>query len=499
MATENSFTRSNGNPYRRIAVNVMGQDKRINIGAISNRAFTSLLQLVTDLEGLKAVGGQLDQGLLSRLEKLDPNIREKLVKVGLLKQQQAMPSFSDFAERYVSDKLNTQSIRARTARVYRGSYSLFIECVGDLRLDQISAETVSTFKIERLKTKDRSTVGTDLKRIKGVLSHAKKTNLISHDPFFGISIPAQILKQDKADKQEREIDATVLNHLMHECPCLEWKVLISIIRWTGCRLGEALILRWSDIRWDEGEIVMRSPKTEAHGKPNRVMPLWLPLKNDLEELSRNSANEPYHILNNILNLSTKPEFEITTDNGNVIREGRYETNAQTHLRRIMKAVGLEWAQPFHAIRTCRRNELERSGIRSTDINAWLGHDARTAARHYSRSQRQDRIHAAQDPNGGGGSIVAAVGPRSAPERLAKNSKVARNTDKTAMRDNAREYEKELITPGGIRTPNPRFRRPKYLSLLFPDASKTPGFPGVFLCPCFNFALLKVGSLIFVGG
>ncbi len=458
MATENSFMR-NGKKYRRIAVNIAGETKRINCGVIAQKAFTSLLAIVNELEGLKAVGGQLDQGLLTRLGKLDPKFRNKLINVGLLKQQQAIPHFSEFSEQYVTNKLDNKELRPRTARVYRGSYNLFIQCVGDLPLDQITSEIIADFKRWRLRDKTSSTVGTDLKRIKGVVDHGIKKSLISQDPFIDIQIPSQKLIQEKADQQELALSHAALENLVNQCPNLEWKVLVSIIRWTGCRLGEVLILRWSDIKWSDDTITMRSPKTESHGKPNRTMPLYSPLRTSLEELRKNSMNEPIHILNDILNLSSKPEFEVTDESGNVIREGRYETNAQTHFRRIMEKAGLDWPQPFHAIRAFRRNELERAACRMADINEWLGHDAKTAARHYSRSGRQDLQKAAKDPNGFCGDIVATVSPRSASDQPAKTSKELRITGKTAIRDNARQYEKVLNTPEGIRTPNPRFRRP----------------------------------------
>ena len=423
MATAHNEKR-NGKTYRRIAVNVYGQVKRINCGILPQKAFNVILGLVDEIEGLKAVGGQIDETLKTRLEKITPKIKEQLTRVGLLRQPKSIPRFSEFAAEFVSQKLAAREIKPRTARAYRGIIKVFVECVGDLKVNEITEETINTFKAERSKNAASSTVGTDLKRVKGVIRHAIKKKWLADDPFADVIIPAQILEPEKVDAQDALLDAQALDHLMDSSPNLEWRILISIIRWTGCRLAEALILRWDDILWDTDEIKMRSPKTVKNKKSVRIMPLWQHLKHDLNVLWDATPDGTGHILNGILNLSEKPEFEISDPvTGEVIREGRYETNAQTTFKKIIERAGLEvWPQPFHAIRGFRRNELERSDYRATDIDAWLGHDARTAARHYSRSSQKDRQRAAVDPNSGCGEIVVARCPRTASDRPTKNPK-----------------------------------------------------------------------------
>ena len=166
--------------------------------------------------------------------------------------------------------------------------------------------------------------------------------------------------------------------------------MLNVVRWTGCRIGEALILRWADVSFDEDDprIELREKDTAHSGtdrskNPTRTVPLFTELRPVLEQ-ARELAGDDEYFFNELGDLRQKPDFELTDENGQRVREGRYETNVGAHLTRAIRRAGLEvWPQPWHAIRDFRLNELSRLGYRDAEISAWCGNSESVRQRHYS--------------------------------------------------------------------------------------------------------------------
>ena len=118
------------------------------------------------------------------------------------------------------------------------------------------------------------------------------------------------------------------------------------------------------------------------------------MRSTLEKHKKNSATED--VLNDIGDLSKKPEFDKTNPDGKMVRAGRWSANLQTTFKKILKRNSIKvWPQPFRAIRKFRINELERDpAFRTTEIWEWTGNNEATAQKHYSKATREDRQRAA---------------------------------------------------------------------------------------------------------
>jgi integrase len=67
------------------------------------------------------------------------------------------------------------------------------------------------------------------------------------------------------------------------CPNGWWKLLVALARFGGLRIpSEAFPLMWADVDWERNRLTVPSPKTEGHGKPHRVIPLFPLLRPHLE-------------------------------------------------------------------------------------------------------------------------------------------------------------------------------------------------------------------------
>ena len=73
--------------------------------------------------------------------------------------------------------------------------------------------------------------------------------------------------------------------VLAKCPNHHWRAIVALARFGGLRTpSETLSLRWVDIDWATGRMVVTSPKTEHHtnGK-RRVVPIFHELRPFLEE------------------------------------------------------------------------------------------------------------------------------------------------------------------------------------------------------------------------
>jgi integrase len=203
--------------------------------------------------------------------------------------------------------------------------------------------------------------------------------LITRNPFSelkGVSVLANrtrdcFIERDVADK------------VIEACPDSQWKLLFALSRYGGLRCpSEHLGLRWSDIDWKRGRIVVRSPKTEHHdGKESRVMPLFPELRPYLEAVRD----------------EMKPGKETPLNAPIITRYRESNVNLRTQLLRIMTGAGVPaWPKLFQNLRASRATELERD-FGGKCAAAWIGHSITVAQKHYWQVTDADFERATGNP------------------------------------------------------------------------------------------------------
>lgn len=407
MATVLKSEKRSKGYYRRISIKIDGTAKRVSFGYMNDKAFHALFDVVEELESIRYVGGIIPQALNEKISKLDNNHRKKLLESDLLFVK-APVTVKELFENFIGLKLKTAD--ARSVRNYRSTVRAFEGYIGaDKRIDRITVGDLKEFLASLNGKKEVSTIANYIKRTSAAFTHAVDNDWIPFNPFSKLKERKsyQIRKSDaKAKAQEELVTADSINKLL-TCRKIilddnenqEWNSLVWLIRWTGCRIAEALILRWEDVDFVKKEITMRGKRKGLIGRPSemhvRAMPFWRPLFPVLADLKAANPNSVY-LFNKIGNLESKPEFDITDKDGSVIRRSRYSANMQTTFKKILTRVELEvWPAPFHAIRAFRINELERDQrYRPVDIREWTGNSEAVAARHYSQSASLDRMTAA---------------------------------------------------------------------------------------------------------
>ena len=107
---------------------------------------------------------------------------------------------------------------------------------------------------------------------------------------------------------------------------------MALSRFGGLRCpSEVLSVRWADVDWKRGRIVVTSPKTEHHeGKGSRVIPIFPELRPTLEEACDAAPEGAVYIVNERYRKSAMGP------------NGWRNCNLATQLNRIRLKAGITW-------------------------------------------------------------------------------------------------------------------------------------------------------------
>jgi len=140
---------------------------------------------------------------------------------------------------------------------------------------------------------------------------------------------------------------------------------IRLLIFTGCRLGEILMLEWTSVDLDKGRLVFKKHKTDQHGA--KIIPLNTPALDLLINLPR-QENNPYAIIGEV--------------------PGNHLINLQKPWRRIRALAGLNDVR-IHDLRHSFASFAVGAGLSLPIIGGLLGHKSvQTTARY---------AHLAHDP------------------------------------------------------------------------------------------------------
>ncbi len=194
-----------------------------------------------------------------------------------------------------------------------------------------------------------------------------RRKLIAENPFADVKSPVA----GTADRQ-RFVTPDEISRILGCCPDRHWRAIVALARYGGLRCpSEVLSLRWQDVDWEAGRVVVQSPKTEHHpGKETRTIPLFPELREYLEE-SFDSAEEGavYVVDERFRKAALRPG-------------GWANANLRTTFTKIIRRAGLQpWPRLFHNLRATRETELAESYPVQV-VTSWLGNTPNIAMKHY---------------------------------------------------------------------------------------------------------------------
>jgi len=353
-----SISRDPGKCKRILFVGSDGRRRSIRLGKLSVKQAESFK---IKLESLIAgrITGNIDAETARWIADLMDDIHAKLATAGLVTARVAIVEITlgVFLDGYLQSRTD---LKPNSQIVYGHTRRTLIEFFGsDKPLRQINARDARAWRVYLAEQGlSEATVNKRCGNAKVFFNVAMKRKLITSNPFTELE-SRSIANKSRQYFLERKDAEKILD----ACGDTEWRLLFALCRFGGLRCpSEVLALQWSDINWQEGRLLIHSPKTERHeGRESRIIPIFPEILPHLRDVF--DAAKP----------GTK--WVIT-------RYRRANQNLRTQLQRIIKKAGLKvWPRLFQNLRASRETELACEYPLHV-ATAWIGNTARIAERHY---------------------------------------------------------------------------------------------------------------------
>jgi integrase len=390
---------------------------------------------------------------IRHIEHEDASLYDKLAEHGLVPPRVVAGQVT--VELLCTSFINNRfgDVKGSTSTIYGHAKRNLMEYFGaGKRADSINAAEAEDWRrwLGRAKDKDnpaaggqgldRETVKLRCRIAKQMFRDAVRRKLLDENPFADLKG-----LQSKGNKEkEYFVTQEEATKILASCPDNEWRLMFALSRYGGMRCpSEHLRLRWRDVDWEHGRIVVHSPKTEHHaGKASRIMPLFPELQPYLQA-AWEAAPEG-------------AEYVIT-------RWRTTETNLRSRLHDIITAAGLQpWPKAFVALRSTRATELREMGFPDHVVNSWIGHSQGVAMRHYLQvtdahfDQALSKKNAARAlhsfPKGSDTGVPVVVPHRKSPRNL--RSGTTRNGKDGRCRTRTRAQVQRFSRVAEMRCENP---------------------------------------------
>ena len=394
-----------------------GQRRTIYLGKYNVRKANSFKVKLEDLLATRSTGP--DEGVTKWLDSLPDDIHGKLARQGLVK-----PRMSYTLESYIDEYVKARKdVKPTTLDSWKQTKRVLIDFFGGERdLRSITSKMATRWR-ESLAEQGLADA-TARKRTsiaKQILKRALADGVVRENPFSHL-VSAAVANESR----DFFIDLALTAQVMDAMPNVQWRVIFGLARYGGIRMPSELIpLKWCDINWERGTILITSPKTEHHkGGQSRLIPLFPELREILLEAFEQAPEGA--------------EYVLADRKANRV-------NLRTQFTRILNRAGIPvWPKLFQNLRATRETEL----VESYPIHVvcdWIGNSPAVADKHYLQTHPEHFLKATQNPT-----QSASAGPRNASQE--EKAQPSMDSD---LRENASDCEtlqKLKPRPGGLEPP-----------------------------------------------
>lgn len=364
-----------------IQFTITGKQRRtLRLGKIGQRTAEKIKMHVEDLAAAKMMRQSVEARTASWVADLDDEMAARLSAVELIEPRVAAPTstLGGFLDDYVSGRVD---VKPATREVWGHTARNLKEHFGEARdVATIHEGDADGFKLYLigLKTLAPTTISKRLKFTRMFFRAMLRRKLIGSNPFAEVSSKAA----GEGDRQFY-VSREATERLLAVCNP-EWRVIFALARYGGLRTpSETFSLRWQDINWETGRIVVTSPKTEHHeGKATRVIPMFPELRPILAESLETAPDGAEYVLANQRSRS-------------LTAKGWRGCNLRTHAERLIKRAGIApWPRLFNSLRASRETELAKEYPIHV-VTAWMGNTPKIALKHYLMTTDADYERAAK--------------------------------------------------------------------------------------------------------
>jgi integrase len=261
-----------------------------------------------------------------------------------------------FIDGYISKR---SDVKGETAKVYKRCRKHLVSYFGaDRPIDEITIGDAKDWRRWLVGKLGKNTIGRTSGIAKQFFHDAVERELISKNPFTKLSTQV-----GSDEKRQYFVSRENAQKVIDACPDAQWQLLFALSRYGGLRCpSEHLALRWCDVDWGSGRIIIHSSKTEHHTDGGiRIIPIFPELRPYLEEVW--DLADP------------GTEFVIT-------RYRDANCNLRTSMEKIIRKAGLTpWPKLFQNLRSTRETELAQE-FPIHVVCKWIGNTETIARKHY---------------------------------------------------------------------------------------------------------------------
>jgi integrase len=303
---------------------------------------------------------------LSQLEKVLRSFHEELGGQGFEKR-----SLSAFCSEWLEEK--EPSVSDATRKFYRKVAQKLLEYFGERAgqpITEVTPGDLVRFRNTLATQTSPSTVNHNLVAVKMIFKAARRLGRIAEDPAEFLA-PIRLF-DDPDETKRRPFTVAELQALLALADD-EWKSMIRIGLYTGARLSDIALLRWSNIDLERGELRFTARKTAK----SVLLPIVGPLQGHIENLA--SSDDPHGFLHPRAAQSfnrRKISASLSNQFGNLLDQAGLrplKTPGASNRRRAN-------ALSFHSLRHTAVSLLKDAGIPMAVVLEMVGHsDAQTNA------------------------------------------------------------------------------------------------------------------------
>jgi len=349
----------------RITVTRGERQKSVHLGRVNKKTAELVLSMVERIVAATASGVSLDAETARWTATIDDALHGKLVKSGVLSERQRR-TLGKFITDYIEERTDWKEW---TATTFGTSMKKMLDFFGkDTPIEKISVDNAVAFRLELQKSGVRrgkkkllseSTVSRTIKQCRHVFRIAKQRKLVAENPFETVKTGSQ-----RNPERLYFVSVEETQPLIDACNSPKQRLIIALARWGGLRCPSELVgLKWSEVNWERNRFIVHSPKTEGHGKAQRIVPIFDELYPFLREAFESAPEGVDRVY---------PEFTARKSLSSFIK------------KRAVRAGVVLWEKPFQNMCSTRATELIET-YPAHVVNAWMGHTEAVAMAHYRQT------------------------------------------------------------------------------------------------------------------
>lgn len=333
-----------------------GSRPSIRLGTITKADAEAITGSIERIVTAKKHGLAVDPETQTWIDRLNDDYAGKLAALGLIPKR-GTATIQGFIKEYIATRTDVQS---NTARNWKNTLAAITKFFGEDRgMRTITAGDADDWRQAMVNEKTaEATISKRIIHARFFFKKALRKKLVTSNPFSDIVAGSQT-----NSARLRFIDRDTIQTVLDHCPNHEWKSIVALSRFGGLRCpSETLALKWSDIDWAKGRILVTSSKGKAHGKGERVVPLFPELEKILLAASEAAPEGAVYVV---------PSYQ-----------GDGDKNLRTQFQRILRRAKVaSWPRLFHNLRASRETELaDKFPLQA--VTLWLGNTPKVAAGHY---------------------------------------------------------------------------------------------------------------------